>query len=59
MTRYKAVEISNQQTPRDAAHQVLTPRIEVVDGKDTFTSLTDFAAEMTVEGASLTGRPAR
>jgi hypothetical protein len=50
MTRYKAVEISNQQTPRDAAHQVLTPRIEVVDGKDTFTSLTDFAAEMTVEG---------
>lgn len=50
MTRYKAVEISNQQTPRDAAHQVLTPRIELVEGKDVFTSLADFAAEMTVEG---------
>jgi hypothetical protein len=49
MTRYKAVEISNQQAPRDAAHQTLTPRIEIVNGKDAFTSLSDLTAEMTVE----------
>ena len=50
MTRYKAVEISNQQTPRDTAHQVLTPRIELTDGKDVFTSLADFAADMSAVG---------
>lgn len=49
MTRYKAVEISNQQAPIDATHQALSPRIELVQGKDAFTSLSDLAAEMTVE----------
>jgi hypothetical protein len=52
MTRYKAVEITNQQSPVDATHQTLTPRIELVQGKDVFTSLADLAAEMTVEGDS-------
>jgi hypothetical protein len=50
MTRYKAVEITNQQAPIDATHQPLTPRIELVQGKDVFTSLADLAADMTVEG---------
>ena len=58
MTRYKAVEISNQQTPLDAAHQTLTPRIEIVDGKDVFTSLSDLAAEMTVDGDAARARVA-
>lgn len=52
MTRYKAVEITNQQAPIDATHQPLTARIELVQGKDVFTSLADLAAEMTVEGDS-------
>lgn len=44
MTRYKAVEISNQQAPIDASHQPLTPRIEVVQGRDTFTNVADLGA---------------
>jgi hypothetical protein len=48
MTRYKVVEIGNQQTPINALHRPLTPRIELVDG-DTFTSLGDLAADMSVE----------
>lgn len=48
MTRYKAVEISNQQTPIDAAHQPLTLRIEVVQGKDVFTSIADLSASLEV-----------
>ncbi|MET3666063.1 hypothetical protein [Caulobacter sp. 1776] len=49
MTRYKAVEITNQQAPIDATHQPLTPRIEVTQDKEAFTSLADLTAEMTVE----------
>ena len=52
MTRYKAVEISNQQVPIDANHQVLTPRIELVDGKDVFTSVADLTATFDVTGAA-------
>lgn len=48
MTRYKAVEISNQQAPIDAAHQPLTLRIEVVQGKDAFTSIADLSAQLEV-----------
>lgn len=48
MTRYKAVEIGNQQAPTDASHQPLGPRIEVAQGRDTFTSLSDFGVEMVV-----------
>jgi hypothetical protein len=50
MTRYKAVEISNQQAPIDANHQVLTPRIELVDGKDVFTNIADLTAKFEVTG---------
>jgi len=53
MTRYKAVEISNQQAPIDLAnHQVLTPRIEVVDGKDVFTNIADLTATFEVSGGA-------
>ncbi|WP_165186071.1 hypothetical protein [Caulobacter soli] len=48
MTRYKVVETGNQQTPIDDLHRPLTLRIELVDG-DTFTSLSDLAAVMTVD----------
>ncbi len=48
MTRYKVVETGNQQTPIDVLHRPLSPRIELVDG-ETFTSLSDLAAVMTVE----------
>lgn len=48
MTRYKAVEISNQQVPINAAHQPLTLRIEVVQGKDAFTSIADLSAKLEV-----------
>ncbi|WP_454759857.1 hypothetical protein [Caulobacter segnis] len=48
MTRYKAVEISNQQVPIDAAHQPLTLRIEVAQGKDAFTSIADLSARLEV-----------
>lgn len=46
MTRYKAVEISNQQAPIDAAHQPLTLRIEVAQGRDVFTSVADLSARL-------------
>lgn len=46
MTRYKAVEISNQQAPIDAAHQPLTLRIEVAQGRDAFTSVADLSATL-------------
>jgi hypothetical protein len=51
MTRYKVVETANQQTPRDATHQVLTARVEIV-GQEAFSSLNDMAAELDVEGSS-------
>ena len=49
MTRYKVVETGNQQTPIDATHRCLTPRVELVDG-ETFTSLSDLAAAMAIDG---------
>ncbi|MBO9710292.1 MAG: hypothetical protein J7521_18975 [Caulobacter sp.] len=51
LTRYKVVETGNQQTPIDASHRPLTPRLELVDG-ETFTSLSDAAATMMVEKGS-------
>jgi hypothetical protein len=55
MTRYKAVEISNQQAPIDATHQPLTLRIEVVQGRDVFTSVADLSArlEMAEQGGAV------
>lgn len=50
MTRYKSVEISNQQVPIDATHETLTARIERREGKEVFTSLCDFAAHVAVSG---------
>lgn len=53
MTRYKAVEISNQQAPIDVAnHQVLTPRIELVEGKEVFTNIADLTATFEVSGGA-------
>lgn len=53
MTRYKAVEISNQQVPIDVAnHQVLTPRIELLDGKEVFTNIADLTATFEVSGSA-------
>jgi hypothetical protein len=47
MTRYKVVEVGNQQTPIDASHQPLTPRIELVEGGETYSSLSDLKAVVT------------
>ena len=47
MTKYAMVEMSNQQQYRDGSHMTLTPRIECA-GKETFTSLDDLKAEVTV-----------
>ena len=46
MTEYQMIEISNQQTFRDAPHMTLTPRIEYA-GEKTYTSLTDREAVLT------------
>ena len=46
MTEYEAIEISNQQAPRDYPHMTLTPRIESA-GDVTYTSLSDFEASLT------------
>ena len=47
MTKYAMVEMSNQQQYRGGSHMTLTPRIECA-GKETFTSLDDLKAEVTV-----------
>ncbi len=49
LTKYKVVEVANQQVPKDAHHQVLTPRVEAADN-DGLTSLSDFAAKITATG---------
>ncbi len=49
LTKYKIVEVGNQQAPKDALHQCLTPHIEAADD-DGITSLNDFAATLTASG---------
>jgi len=49
MTEYALVEISNQQAFTDAPHMPLTTRIEFTSGDKTYTSLSDFAASVSVE----------
>ena len=49
LTRYKVVEVANQQVPKDAQHQVLTPRIEAADDAG-LSSLNDFSARITATG---------
>jgi hypothetical protein len=46
MTEYQIIEVSNQQTFRDAPHMCLTPRIECNAGQ-TYTSLSDLEAILT------------
>jgi len=54
LTKYKVVEVANQQVPKDDNHQVLTPRIEAA-GAERLTSLSDFAAKIaaTAHGANV------
>lgn len=47
MTKYALIEIPNQQQYRGGSHMTLTPRIECA-GKETYTSLDDLKAEVTV-----------
>jgi hypothetical protein len=47
MTDYQLVEISNQQTFRDAPHMTLTPRVECA-GTQVYTSLNDLSASLRV-----------
>ncbi len=49
LTKYKVVEMANQQVPKDDHHQVLSPRIEAADDKG-LTSLNDFAATIKATG---------
>jgi len=49
LTHYKVVEVANQQVPKDAQHQVLTPRIEAADD-DRVSSLNDFSARIEATG---------
>ena len=49
LTKYKVVEVGNQQVPIGPSHQVLTPRIEAADD-DGVTSLNDFAAVVSAAG---------
>ena len=49
LTKYKVVELANQQVPKDDNHQVLTPRIEAADDAG-LTSLSDFAASIKATG---------
>jgi hypothetical protein len=44
MTEYQMIEVSNQLAFRDSPHMPLTPRIEVVEGDRTYTSLNDLQA---------------
>ena len=49
LTKYKVVEVANQQVPKDGQHQVLSPRVEAADD-ERLTSLNDFAARITATG---------
>ena len=51
MTEYQMIEISNQQAFRDAPHMTLTPRIECVDGGETYTSLSDLRGGVEGDGS--------
>lgn len=46
LTKYRVVEVGNQQVPIGPSHQVLTPRIEAAND-ETITSLNDFSAILT------------
>src|SRR5260221_432855 len=48
MTRYQRIEISNQQEHGDYPHMTLTPRIESIVNGQSYTSLSDFDAMLTV-----------
>ena len=54
LTKYKVVEVANQQVPKGAEHQLLSPRIEAADDPGV-TSLNDFAAKIvaTDQGATV------
>ncbi len=49
LTKYKVVEVGNQQVPIGPSHQVLTPRIEAVDD-DAVSSLNDFGTVVQASG---------
>jgi len=49
LTKYKVVEVANQQVPKGDEHQVLSPRIEGADDEG-LTSLNDFAAKIAATG---------
>ena len=49
LTHYKVVEVANQQVPKDAQHQVLSPRIEAAADAGV-SSLNDFSARITATG---------
>ncbi len=49
LTKYKVVEVANQQVPKGDEHQVLSPRIEAA-GDERVTSLNDFAAKIMATG---------
>jgi len=53
MTEYQMIEISNQQTFRDAPHMPLTPRIEYAPAgtPHAYTNLNDFEAVLTATSA--------
>jgi len=46
MTEYSMIEISNQQVFLDKPHMSLTPRIEYVTDKNTYTSVNDYTAQI-------------
>lgn len=52
MTHYEMIEINNQQAYRDGSHLPLTPRIEWVQGGQSYTSDTDYAALLTAQQKS-------
>lgn len=49
MTEYQMVEISNQQVVRHGSQITLTPRVEYTEGTQTYTSLSDLRATLSVE----------
>jgi hypothetical protein len=52
MTEYLMVEIANQQQFREGPHMALTPRLECVNGGETYTNLNDFKAALTANQAN-------
>ena len=49
MTEYQMVEPHNMQTHRDLPSMCLTPRVELTDGKETYTSISDEKATLAME----------